>query len=208
MGRKKDPWSSRIVAEAEVDPATLTGHPQNWRRHTDKQRAAMRGVLDEIGWVQRIIVNRTTGRVVDGHLRLDEAFRRGEKTVPVVYVELTEAEEKLVLATFDPLSALAETDGQALEAILAEVSAGDAAVQGLLDDLRPPACLFDEVGEDGRTFRNQLGATTVVVSLGAEIALIQRERVLCLIAALDDGSGIPVCERAVDILEIALGISR
>ncbi len=71
-------WANRIVAEAEVDPAELRGHPQNWRRHTDQQRAAMRGVLDEVGWVQRIIVNETTGHVIDGHLRLDEAFRRGE----------------------------------------------------------------------------------------------------------------------------------
>lgn len=132
MAKKRDPWRNRIVGEAEVDPATLKGHPQNWRRHPDRQRAAMTVVLGEVGWIARIIVNRTTGRVIDGHLRLEEAFKRGEKTVPVTYVELSEAEEKEALATFDPLGALAETDSVALDKLLEGLAISDAAILDML----------------------------------------------------------------------------
>ena len=51
------------------------------------------------GWVAEVLVNRTTGNVVDGHLRIELALTRQERTVPVTYVELTQAEEALVLAT-------------------------------------------------------------------------------------------------------------
>lgn len=66
-------------------------------------------------------MNRTTGHVVDGHARVEEALSREEPTVPVLYVELSEREEKLVLATFDPIGDLAATDREALSALLEDV---------------------------------------------------------------------------------------
>ena len=59
-------WRSRIVGQGEVDPTTLETNPLNWRRHPLVQKRAIGGVLDEIGWVQQVIVNRQTGRLVDG----------------------------------------------------------------------------------------------------------------------------------------------
>jgi hypothetical protein len=38
----------------------------------------MRDVLDRVGWVQSVIVNRKTGRLVDGHLRVQLAVDAGE----------------------------------------------------------------------------------------------------------------------------------
>jgi ParB-like chromosome segregation protein Spo0J len=137
MPKKISPWKNRIVKEAEVDPAELKGNPQNWRRHPEGQRAALSGVLGEVGWVARIIVNQRTGHVVDGHLRLEEAFRRGEKTVPVAYVDLSEAEEREVLATFDPLGSLAQTDTSALEELLSGLQTTDAALQEMMNSLLP-----------------------------------------------------------------------
>jgi ParB-like chromosome segregation protein Spo0J len=60
-------------------------------------------MLDTVGWVQSVIVNRTTGYVVDGHLRVAMAISKGEALIPVSYVELDEAEENLVLAALDPV---------------------------------------------------------------------------------------------------------
>lgn len=60
-----------------------------------------------------MLVNRTTGRILDGHLRVDMAAQNGD-VVPVDYVELTEAEERLVLATFDPIGNMAGIDTDAL----------------------------------------------------------------------------------------------
>jgi hypothetical protein len=75
-------------------------------------------VLDQIGWVQDVIVNQATGYVLDGHLRVALAISREELEVPVSYVELTDAEEDLVLAGLDPLSGMAETNTDALDALM------------------------------------------------------------------------------------------
>jgi hypothetical protein len=90
-----------------------------------------------VGWVQQVMVNRTTGHVVDGHARVEEAISRGEPSVPVLYVELSEEEEGLVLATLDPIGAMAERDTARLDALLAEVSVDDAGLRRLLASLMP-----------------------------------------------------------------------
>ena len=54
----------------------------------NRKGGALEGVLSEVGWVQDVIVNRTTGHLIDGHLRCQVAARNGEKTIPVVDVDL------------------------------------------------------------------------------------------------------------------------
>lgn len=128
-------WRNRIVGTAAVDPATLAPHPLNWRRHPDTQKAALRGVLREVGLVQDVLVSQQTGRLLDGHLRVALALEEAQPTIPVTYVDLSDDEERLILATLDPLAALAETDAAALQALLAAVTSGEAGVQALLQTL-------------------------------------------------------------------------
>jgi DNA modification methylase len=85
--------------------------------------------------VQQILVNQRTGNVVDGHARLEEALARSEPSVPVLYVDLSEAEEALVLATLDPIGAMAESDTAALGALLERVKVDDADLGALLANL-------------------------------------------------------------------------
>ena len=129
------PWRNRIVDQGEQDPTQLLAHPLNFRRHPAAQRDALRGSLSEVGWVQQVIVNRGTGHVVDGHARIEEAISAGAPTVPVLYVELSPEEEKLVLATLDPIGAMAERDDQRLAELLAELNVDDEGLQALLDSL-------------------------------------------------------------------------
>jgi DNA modification methylase len=131
----KPAWRNRIVGSGEVAPGDLIPNARNWRTHPKRQLDALEGALDEVGWVQQVIVNQVTGRLVDGHARVERALARREATVPVIYVELSEAEEALVLATLDPLSAMAETNREALDALLADVSVDDAGLRALLGDL-------------------------------------------------------------------------
>src|SRR5215831_11510971 len=67
-------WQNRIVGHGEVDPRELKANPQNWRLHPSHQRAAVREVLAKVGWVGGIMLNRTTGNMIDGHLRVEEAI--------------------------------------------------------------------------------------------------------------------------------------
>jgi len=100
-----------------------------------RKQFKLAGVLDEIGWVDDVIVNKTTGHVLDGHLLVELAISRNEPTIPVKYIELTEAEEKEVLAVFDPLSALAGHDDEILKRLLEEVKTDNENVQKLLDSI-------------------------------------------------------------------------
>lgn len=152
-------WRNRITRHADVPPAELVANPRNFRRHGRAQADALNGVLSEVGVVQSVIVNERTGRMLDGHLRAELAVARGEPTVPVVYVDLDDAEERLILATFDPLGAMADADGAALLELLGSVTATDDAVQRVVQFLaeqhttaavEPPA-EFPEYGDDIET---------------------------------------------------------
>lgn len=134
-GVKGAGWRNRIVGHGEEAPDQLLANALNWRIHPKAQQEALAGVLDEVGWVQDIIVNQRTGNVVDGHLRASLAIGRGEQSVPVVYVDLDEPEEKLILATIDPLAAMAVTDTEQLAALLAEVTVTDQALTEMLAGL-------------------------------------------------------------------------
>jgi hypothetical protein len=76
--------------------------------------------------------------LVDGHLRRDLI---GNGTVQVAVLDLDERERKQVLAAFDPIGQMADTDNAALEALLtslAETPAVDAAeadVAAVLDSI-------------------------------------------------------------------------
>lgn len=139
------PWQSRIVGEGEADPRELVDNPLNWRKHPELQGQALEEALDRLGWIQRVVVNKRTGRLIDGHLRVELARRRKEARVPVLYVDLDEEEERLALATLDPLSALAETDAE----VLAELLEGVDLEQGpLLDMLADLAAREAEIGAE------------------------------------------------------------
>jgi hypothetical protein len=128
-------WRNRVQELRYVAPRDLADHPLQWRTHPDHQRAALRGVLQEIGIAGALLAyeSPTTGLTsIDGHLRksLDP-----DTPWPTLVLDVDDAEAALLLATHDPLAALAEADRVQLEALLHEVTTGDAAVQQLLSDL-------------------------------------------------------------------------
>ena len=103
--------------------------------HPLNQQNALKGVLEEVGWVQEVIINQRTGHLVDGHLRCQLAAREGAKTIPVKYVDLSEDEEALVLSTLDPIAAMAVTDKQKLDDLFASIETENADVLKMLDDI-------------------------------------------------------------------------
>ncbi|MBP9201106.1 MAG: ParB N-terminal domain-containing protein [Gemmatimonadales bacterium] len=142
---------NRIIGYGEVDPSDLLANPRNPRIHPKAQQDALAGSLEEVGWVRDVLVNRVTGHVVDGHARVALALRRGESTVPVSYVDLTPKEEALVLASLDHITGLAGIDNEQLDALLREVSTGNAALQEMFSEMAQSVGLLgdlDGVGDD------------------------------------------------------------
>jgi ParB-like chromosome segregation protein Spo0J len=126
---------NRIVGSGEEALDQIMFNPRNWRIHPLNQQNALKGVLEEVGWVQQVIVNKRTGNLVDGHLRCQLAAREGAKTIPVVYVDVSEEEESLVLATLDPIAAMAATDKQKLDELMHDIQSDDENIQKLMSDI-------------------------------------------------------------------------
>lgn len=114
-------WRNRIVGYDNVAPDQLMGHPYNYRRHGAKQQEIMSETLGTLGWVQAVLVSKNTGTVLDGHMRVELALRNDEPTVPVIYVEVSEDEERTILATFDPLGGMAYIDRDQLAELVGDI---------------------------------------------------------------------------------------
>jgi len=128
-------FANRIVGSGEESLDQIQFNPRNWRVHPLNQQNALKGVLEEVGWVQEVIVNKRTGNLVDGHLRCQLAAREGAKTIPVKYVDLSEEEEGLILSTLDPIAAMAATDKAKLDELFAGIETENADVLKMLDDI-------------------------------------------------------------------------
>jgi ParB-like nuclease domain len=94
----------------------LVPNPHNWRRHPESQTAALRGVLEEVGYADALLVRELPdGRLelIDGHLR---AQTTPDALVPVLILDLNDQEAKLVLLTLDPLAGMAEAEAKQIKA--------------------------------------------------------------------------------------------
>ena len=136
-------YRNRIRALEYVNSSDLTPHPGNWREHPAAQAAALKGVLNEVGIAGALLAYRSERQggalvVIDGHLRKDAAPQQW----PVLVLDVDDAEADYLLATHDPLAAMATADAGALDALLSSVQSGDAAVTAMLAELAEDAGLY------------------------------------------------------------------
>lgn len=125
----------RIKDFRRVRADQLRPHPRNWRTHPKAQQEAMRGVLAEIGYADALLARELPDgslQLVDGHLRAEIT---PEALVPVLVLDIDDAEALKLLATLDPLAAMAETDCGVLSALLADIDTDNQAVRAMLDRL-------------------------------------------------------------------------
>lgn len=123
----------RIKELRRVPASQLIPNPKNWRTHPEKQRNAIQGVLAEIGYADALIAR----ELPDGSLMLLDGHLRAETTpnqeVPVLVLDLDEAEADKLLATLDPISAMAGKSDELYADLIAEMETSSAAVCDLLD---------------------------------------------------------------------------
>jgi len=110
----------------------LDANPANWRTHPDAQANALEDVIAEVGWAGALLYNERTKRLIDGHLRKKKFAGR---PVPVLIGSWSEEEEKVILATLDPIGAMAEANKEALAALLRDAHVNSQALQEMLAEL-------------------------------------------------------------------------
>jgi len=137
-----NPFSNRIVGYGTKAAREFTANPLNYRTHPPGQRAAVQSSLRELGWIGVAVENAITGRLIDGHERVAQALATNQD-VPYITVELSEEEERLALAIFDPITGMAQTDAAILDELLAGVRTDDAVLQELMAGLAEDVNLYD-----------------------------------------------------------------
>jgi hypothetical protein len=135
----------RIQEFRRVPARELLDNDGNPRRHPQAQRDALRGVLEQVGIAAALVAyhsERSGGKLtlIDGHLRKQDY----DLDWPTLVLDVTDAEADLLLATHDPLAALARYEKPKLQALLQEVRARSPAVVAMLKDLAKKAAREDK----------------------------------------------------------------
>lgn len=113
--------TSRIVSEGMKPANEFNLNPHNFRGHPDLQHQAADASLHTLGWIQRVIINKTTGNLLDGELRVLRARTISPtELVPFIEVELSAEEEKLALLYLDPISGMATIKENSLLQLIAD----------------------------------------------------------------------------------------
>ena len=133
--RNSPPKTPGLLRLEWRSPAELAENPRNWRTHPDTQLTALADVIADVGWAGACLYNERTQRLIDGHARRRIGIAQGTARIPVLIGNWTEEQELRILATLDPIGALAEADSAKLETLLREVSTGSGALEQLLADL-------------------------------------------------------------------------
>jgi ParB-like chromosome segregation protein Spo0J len=123
----------RIKELRRVRASELRPNRRNWRTHPQAQRDALQGVLAEVGYADALLVRELpdgTLELIDGHLRAETT---PDMEVPVLILDLDDAEAAKLLALHDPLAGMAEANDEMLAELIADVETENAAVQALLE---------------------------------------------------------------------------
>lgn len=134
----------RIKELRRVPASDLRPNPKNWRTHPQAQQDALRGVLAEVGIADAVLARECADgslMLLDGHLRAETA---PDAILPVLVLDVTEAEGDKILATLDPLAAMAEADAAKLDSLLREVETGSEALAGMLTELAEEAGVLSD----------------------------------------------------------------
>ena len=132
-------YRDRIQGLVHIPVERLRACPYNFRKHGKKQRAGLKAILREVGIAAALLARKLPGKgepyymLIDGHMRREE-YPPGQE-VPVLVLDIDEAEHRKLLATLDPLAAQAEVDPVALAGVLETLETGEQALSALFSEL-------------------------------------------------------------------------
>jgi DNA modification methylase len=115
MPTKTTPLSIKQVALDSIHP-----DPTNPRRISAKELEALTRSIREFGLIDPVICRRETRAVIGGHQRLLAARKLGLKTVPVIFLDLSDAKAKLLNIALNKISG--EFDEELLGQLLASLN--------------------------------------------------------------------------------------
>jgi hypothetical protein len=150
LSANQDPsaFINRIVKFGVKPADQFLANPKNPRTHPTFQRQAMEEALGKVGFVAPVIET-SDGYLLDGHERIYQALVKNSD-VPYVVLDIhsDDPDADFVLATFDPLGALASYDANQLDDLLKGMETDGDALKKMLNNLwdtYTPAVYADEL---------------------------------------------------------------
>lgn len=127
-----------------VKPGSLNPAPYNPRREmTAHEMKSLRASIREYGLVEPIVVQRKGRVVIGGHQRLKAAIAEGLKSVPAVFLDVTDRRAKILNLALNKIRSDFTLDG--LMAVLNELEEQEKALAGFgKSDLEELAAAFNE----------------------------------------------------------------
>lgn len=98
-------------------------NPRKDLKPGDKEYEKLKRSIEQFGYVEPVIWNKTTGRVVGGHQRLKVLIDMGMSEVDCVVVELSEEKEKALNVALNKISG--EWDNEKLALLIADLQGAD-----------------------------------------------------------------------------------
>lgn len=128
----------RIVEFRRVPASEIMANPRNIRIHPPRQRRALADSLQIVGIADALSAYyspRYEGKLtlIDGHGRLKD---HPQIDWPVLFLDVTDAEADLIMATLDEIAKMAELDITKAPQLLDELTAGRPGLDDLLQSLR------------------------------------------------------------------------
>lgn len=123
---------SRVKEMRMVKASQLMANPKNWRTHSKEQMAAVKSMLQQVGFAGAELARELEDgslQLIDGHAR---AKASGDSEIPVLILDVTEQEADTILSTYDVLGSMAGTDAKKLNQLLDNVRVQDEALTELL----------------------------------------------------------------------------
>lgn len=149
-----DIWLDRRIEIGSETAESLARcyNRDNWRGHPEVQRESTQESLEALGWIGSVKKNTRTGRLFDGHLRVELALLKDPQSrVPVDYYDLSEEEEALALQILDATTEMAEPIPEKLAALMEKTRtmvAGRPGLSAMLAKLKERAGLG--AGQNGQ----------------------------------------------------------
>lgn len=125
----------RIKSFRRIKASQLKRNLKNWRIHTESQETALRAILKDVGFASACLVRdckNGTFELIDGHLGADIAE---DEKIPCLVLDVSKSEADKILATFDVVSSMVNTDQDALDSLVSLVSTESEDLQLLLNSL-------------------------------------------------------------------------
>lgn len=125
----------RIKELKRIPAGQLRPNPKNWRIHPEAQQNALRGLLAEVGFADALLARELPDgsyELIDGHLRAETT---PNLEVPVLVLDVNAEEADKLLASVDPIGAMAGRDDTKLRALLEGVTTRSDGLREMLANL-------------------------------------------------------------------------